>query len=214
MLPHTLNTNVERYYLQGIEGFLKAEVYISRLSDGTQVVCKDYSRFRQNPIAAFIARYLVKREHKALLRLQDWPHAPKTFTSEEPLILLQEYVAGKTIEQFKVVDPQVVKNVRTALRQLHLKGIIHNDVRASNVIIKADNSAVLIDFTSAGTLPKFMPRTARWLMLQDVRHAVKFKKKTGESLTARELRILQKPKWLQWTQNVWKKKILVLLKGN
>lgn len=213
MLPVTLKPNVDRYYLQGIEGFFKAEVYVSRLSDGTQVVCKDYSRFRTNPIAAFVARHLVQREYNVLAQLQDWLYSPKVFNSEDSLVLLQEYVPGKTISEFKKLEPGVVHTVRKVLRQLHQKGIIHNDVRASNVIVKADNTVVLIDFTSAGSLPSFMGKISRWLMHHDLRHAIKFKLKTEENLTAREQRILQKPKLLEWQQNVWKQKILPFLKG-
>ncbi len=213
MLPVTLKTDVERYYLQGIEGFLKAEVYVSLLSDGTQVVSKDYSRFRQNPLAALIARYLVRREHNVLSKLQEWPHAPRVFNSEDSLALLQEYIPGKTFSKFKKADPVAIKSIRKALRELHQKNIIHNDFRASNVIIKADNTAVLIDFTSALRLPKFMGKVSRWLMLQDLRHAIKFKVMTGEDLTARELRISKKSKILQWLQSFWKDKILLLLKG-
>lgn len=213
MLPATINTNVERFYLQGKEGFLKAEVYISRLSDGRQVVCKDYSRFQSKPLSAKIARYLVQREYSILKRLQSWAHAPKVYQSDNPLLLLQEYIPGKTIHQIKVLDPAALRSARKAVRELHQFGIAHNDVRASNVIIKADNSAVLIDFTSAGSLPAFMGKLSRWFMLHDLRHAIKFKRKSTLTLTAKEERLLQKPKWLQWQQRVWKEKILPVLKG-
>ena len=90
MLPDALKVNEERYYLQDVKGFFKAEVYIRQLGNGKQVVCKDYSRYQHNPIAAVIARHLVKREHRVLLRLQNWPYAPKALNNDDPLILQQE----------------------------------------------------------------------------------------------------------------------------
>lgn len=212
MLPDALKVNEERYYLQDVKGFFKAEVYIRQLGNGKQVVCKDYSRYRHNPITAVIARYLVQREQSVLLRLQDWVHAPKALDSSDPLILQQEYIAGKTLDHCKTCAPEVINSIVIALAELHAKNIIHNDVRASNVIIKTDGTPVFIDFTSAGTLPFIMNKVARWLMRQDVRHVIKFKKQFAVGLTADEHQLLQKPKWLQIQQRVWKEKILPFLK--
>src|SRR5690554_2850909 len=97
MFTESLKTSGERVYLQEIEGFLKAEVYITRQDNGQQLVFKDYSRFRHNPVAALIARFLVQREYNALSRLQGWVHAPEVFESNDPLILLQEYIPGKAM---------------------------------------------------------------------------------------------------------------------
>lgn len=212
MLPDALKADEERHYLQDIHGLFKAEVYVRQLGNGKQVVCKDYSRYQHHPLAAFIARYLVQREHKVLLRLQDWPHAPKTLNSDNPLILQQEYIAGKTLDKYQTCAPEVINNIVQALSELHEKNIAHNDVRASNVIIKTDGIPVLIDFTSAGSLPSFMARLTRWLMRQDLRHVVKFRRRFNISLSPQEQQLLQKPRWLQVQQRVWKQKILPFLK--
>mgnify|MGYP001156490547 FL=1 len=213
MFTESLKTSGERVYLQEIEGFLKAEVYITRQDNGQQLVFKDYSRFRHNPVAALIARFLVQREYNALSRLQGWVHAPEVFESNDPLILLQEYIPGKAMDSKNAESPEVVKNIRTALRQLHQKDMAHNDFRASNIIVKPDNTVVIIDFTSATHLPKFLGKISRWLMSQDLRHVLKYQDRIGQDLTAREKQMLEKPKALQRLQDVWKKKILCVLKG-
>jgi RIO-like serine/threonine protein kinase len=44
------------------------------------------------------------------------------------------------------VTPKVEENVIQAFKVLHSKGVCHGDVRAANVLVRKDESVVLIDF--------------------------------------------------------------------
>ena len=45
-----------------------------------------------------------------------------------------------------VVTPQIEKNVVEAYKELHQHNVYHGDIRAANIIIRPDESVVLIDF--------------------------------------------------------------------
>lgn len=217
MLTSTIKPEAKRQYLQHIEGFLKAEVYVSQTSDGQRIVCKDYSRFRSNPLAAFVAKRLVKREYKALHTLQNWPYAPKVLASSDPLVLQQELIVGKTLASHLANNAnkqQIFPSLLQIVQALHLQGIVHNDVRASNIIINKHQQPILIDFTSAHVFSSRHSKIARWLRYHDVRHALKLKQQKGGYLSHRGKRFLQKPKWLKVLQSFWKDTILAWLKNN
>jgi tRNA A-37 threonylcarbamoyl transferase component Bud32 len=40
----------------------------------------------------------------------------------------------------------VAKNVTRAFKEIHSRGVLHGDVRAENILVREDNSVVLIDF--------------------------------------------------------------------
>ncbi len=45
-----------------------------------------------------------------------------------------------------VVTPQIERNVIEAFKKLHQHNLYHGDIRAANIIVRPDESVVLIDF--------------------------------------------------------------------
>ena len=45
-----------------------------------------------------------------------------------------------------IVTPQIEKNVVEAFKKLHQYNVYHGDIRAANIIVRPDESVVLIDF--------------------------------------------------------------------
>ena len=45
-----------------------------------------------------------------------------------------------------IVTPQTDRNVVEALKELHQHNVYHGDIRAANIIVRPDESVVLIDF--------------------------------------------------------------------
>ena len=45
-----------------------------------------------------------------------------------------------------IVTPQIERNVVGAFKELHHHNVYHGDIRAANIIVRADESVVLIDF--------------------------------------------------------------------
>lgn len=214
MYPLCIEANSTRRYLQSAKGLFKAEVYVTTLANGRKVVCKDYSRFQHRPLARWLVSYLVKREYRVLERLNDWQYSPKVYASHDPLVLVQEYINGRLISRFATGSEEVVGQLQMALQQLHQQGVAHNDIHADNVIVRADNQPVLIDFTSATWLPKWP--VINWLQHKlytfDQRHLVKIKQRLGNELSLAEQQQLKRPQWLEFILKVWKQKILPFLK--
>jgi DNA-binding helix-hairpin-helix protein with protein kinase domain len=46
-------------------------------------------------------------------------------------------------------NSMIAKNVMNAFKEIHAKGVCHGDVRVENILVKEDNSVVLIDFESS-----------------------------------------------------------------
>lgn len=214
MFPLSIDTVHSRRYLQNVKGLFKAEVYVATLADGSKVVCKDYSRFRGRPLAHGVARYLVKREYHVLKQLNDWQYSPQTYESEDSLILVQEYIQGRSIGRLTGSTDVVLERLQKALQQLHQQGIAHNDIHTNNIIVRAGDHPVLIDFTSATQLPKLplLGWLQRKLHAFDQRHFVKIKQRLGSELNALEQQQLKRPLWLEWILKTWKKSILPTLK--
>lgn len=213
MFPLSVNAEHSRQYLQDVKGLFKAEVYIATLANGHKVVCKDYSRFRYRPLARLLARYLVKREYKALALLNAWRYSPKVHASKNPLILVQEYIEGRTINKAQQGVTATLTQLERALKQLHGYGIAHNDIHANNIIVRSDGQPVLIDFTSASLLSAFgLGWLQNKLYAYDQRHLVKIKRQLGCALTAKDQQQLQRAKSLEFILKVWKGSILPSLK--
>jgi RIO-like serine/threonine protein kinase len=54
-------------------------------------------------------------------------------------------VEGKELSKVNINDT-IEKNVITAYKMLHKYSIYHGDVRSANIIVRDDDSVVLIDF--------------------------------------------------------------------
>lgn len=214
-----------RHYLQRNKGFFKAEVYITRLANGESVVCKDYSRFSGHWNAP-LARWLARRELRLLERLQEWPHSPRAYPYEAPtdasskpsvdasMIVQMEYIPGELlVHQPHEQSALIYKKLFCALRELHRMGIVHNDIRGTNIMLR-NGTPVFIDFTSACSLPQFLglAKLTRLLKLFDLRHLIKVKHNLGLRLSQREARLRKRSNGTQGVLNIWKKGLLPHLK--
>ena len=45
-----------------------------------------------------------------------------------------------------VFNPTISRNVVKAFKELHARKVYHGDVRVENILVRADNSVVVIDF--------------------------------------------------------------------
>ena len=71
------------------------------------------------------------------------------------------------------VTPQIEENIIQAFKMLHSHHIYHGDVRAANVLVRMDESVVLIDFErSVLNVDKMMLLEEK----DEVRHMLQFAK--------------------------------------
>ena len=91
-----------------------------------------------------------------ILPALEGPHVPRFFAagdlSRAPYLVL-ERIAGRTLEQRfgegRVPPSELAElgaAVADALHSVHQQGVVHLDVKPANVLLKADGTAVLIDF--------------------------------------------------------------------
>ncbi|WP_158616727.1 serine/threonine-protein kinase [Corallococcus sp. CA054B] len=136
-----------------------------------------------------------EREVSILLRLQHLahPHVVRLLShtlwpvAEEPefLVIVMEYVRGAALDKWaREVNPtaravaSVVLDVARALAAVHGEGVVHRDVKGSNVLVRAeDGRAVLADFGVGGypgapgiTRHPFLPGTPEYRAPEAWRH--------------------------------------------
>ncbi len=97
----------------------------------------------------------LRREARALERLDD-PHVVRLLQLlevGEELLLILEYIDGPSLAQLLAQGPirgpdamAVLSQVRAALSHAHRLGVLHRDVKASNVIISQQGVCKLTDF--------------------------------------------------------------------
>ena len=71
------------------------------------------------------------------------------------------------------VTPRIEKNIIQAFKMLHSHGVYHGDVRAANVLVRKDESVVLIDFERS------VLNVDKMMLLEEedeVRHMLQFAK--------------------------------------
>jgi serine/threonine-protein kinase len=111
------------------------------------------------------AGLLMRLEHAHVVRLLGYVRWPDPV--DGTLVLVMEYVEGSTLREWvrhgKATYRQLAQalaDVALALEAAHAEGVMHRDVKASNVLIRqADGRAVLVDF-GAGDHP-FSPEVTQ-----------------------------------------------------
>ncbi|PKO20425.1 MAG: hypothetical protein CVU38_20170, partial [Chloroflexi bacterium HGW-Chloroflexi-1] len=111
--------------------------------------------------ADFVRRF--RSEAEALERL-DHPHIVRFYAFAQTagiVFIVMDYVAGVTLRDHLAAQRKpfdlaeisgILHDLSGALYYAHLKGIIHHDLKPSNVILRPDGRAVLTDFGIAHAL--------------------------------------------------------------
>lgn len=130
-----------------------ATVFIGRRSDDVDVAVKVLSTFAMGN-ADF--RAAVPREFNALDKIDD-PRVisvTKTGTIADVLFIEMEWVDGPTLADSmtigKPLEPgraiRIASRIGKALRACHQAGVVHRDVKPSNVLMRSEDEPVLFDF--------------------------------------------------------------------
>lgn len=100
------------------------------------------------------ARALSCLQHDGIVKIFDF------FPSEDEVLLIMEYVDGKTVRQ--ILDEigtyqpdealRITLEVCRALRHAHDNGIVHRDVKPDNVMVTTDGAVKILDFGIAKLL--------------------------------------------------------------
>lgn len=97
------------------------------------------------------AKVLARLDHPNIIKVQRY------FEMHGTAYLVMEYCDGKPLDKFvddgNGVSPRKIFQIYTslinALEHVHKHGIIHGDLKPSNVLVRTDGTPVLLDFGSA-----------------------------------------------------------------
>lgn len=143
-----------------------------------------------------IARFLMRREAKALLALESVSDVPKLLQLDATQ-LQRSYLEGAPLYERRAADAQFFRTAMQLLRRIHTAGVTHNDLaKEPNVLVLDNDSPAFIDFQLASFSPN-RGRLFRIAAREDIRHLLKHKRTYApELLTTREQRILNSPSLL------------------
>jgi serine/threonine protein kinase len=48
-----------------------------------------------------------------------------------------------------VITPMITRNIHKAYDEIHSLGVFHGDVRSANILVRSDESVVIIDFEAS-----------------------------------------------------------------
>ena len=97
------------------------------------------------------AKVLARLDHPNIVKVQRY------FELHGTAYLVMEYCDGKSLDNFvedgALVSPrrvfQIYESLINALEHVHQQGIIHGDLKPSNILVRPDGTPVLLDFGSA-----------------------------------------------------------------
>lgn len=137
-----------------------------------------------------LARYLARREARALARLANVPQVPQLLSHSHG-VLLRQWIPAEPMQRAKPQDARYFREALHLLRRLHARNVVHNDLaKEPNWLVAPDGLPALVDFQLAWTA-KRRGRLFRALAHDDLRHMLKHKRNyLPARLTARERRVL------------------------
>jgi RIO-like serine/threonine protein kinase len=162
-----------------------------RAADGASTTLRDLSAARW--WLRWLARYLGRREVRALRRLQGIAGVPAVLQADRTRIV-RSWIDGQPMHVARPQDPAYFVAAMRLLRTLHAHDVAHNDLaKEPNWLVTADGAPALVDFQLALCSSR-RGRLFRALAHDDLRHLLKHKRTyVPQGLTARERRILATP---------------------
>ncbi|MCI5604962.1 MAG: serine/threonine protein kinase [Clostridia bacterium] len=129
------------------------EVYTLSGDSSTAVV-------RSPRTGEFLVRKTVAREYGEIYKLLstlEIPNIPKVRSitdNGEHSVVIEEFIPGMTLERKIEINGTLLEkdamkyaaDICNALEGLHRKGIVHRDISPSNIVIRSDGTAYLVDF--------------------------------------------------------------------
>lgn len=160
-------------------------------ANDTDMIMRDIAPSRLP--ARWLARRLLRREAQALAWLDGLDGVPELLESG-PSSLARRYIDGLPLQEARPGDPVFFREALKLLRELHRRGVVHNDLaKEPNILVREDGRPAFVDFQLAG-ISRSRGRLFRTAAYDDLRHLLKHKRTyCPQALTARQRRILRTP---------------------
>jgi len=134
----------------------RSHLFLASTPDGTRVALKlPATEIRDDPVR--LHRFALE---EWIARRIDSPHVARAVAAPAPrtaLFVATEYIEGRTLRQWLTDHPapdlaivrDIAEQIVKALRALHRREMVHQDLRPENVMIDTHGTVKLIDFGSA-----------------------------------------------------------------
>jgi len=142
-------------YKQGAE----SKIFTTTFSDRKAIVKERFSRqYRNELLDLNIRKERTKAEAKAILKCKQGGIATPVIYSLDlnNYKIIMEHINGQTVNDYlanikdKLYDngklTKLLTNVGAIVGKMHSLGVFHGDLTTSNIILKEDDTLVLIDF--------------------------------------------------------------------
>ena len=156
--------------------------------DGAKRVLRDCSTARW--WLRGLARHLLGRERRALMRLADVERVPRLLTSERSA-LEREWIDGRPMQLAQPRDARYYREALRLVRRMHALDLTHDDLaKEPNWLVTPEGLPAIVDFQLARHAPG-RGRLFRMLAHDDLRHWAKHKRQyLPERLTVRQHALL------------------------
>ncbi|MFP3927666.1 MAG: RIO1 family regulatory kinase/ATPase [Desulfobacteraceae bacterium] len=128
--------------------------------DGEEAVIKDYGANRP-AYRNTVGRFLVRREVKALRKLEGIPGIPTHFGTIEGPAVIMERIKGKSVEgleESRRLPPQFFLKLRDLVAAFHSRGVAHCDLkRAPNILVGPEGEPYVVDWSAAVARSELKP---------------------------------------------------------
>lgn len=147
--------------LKGIENGGMAKVYLAKDTQSgrlvaIKIICDDFAGEKR-----FIRRFKREARMQARLRHSSIPRVCETGVINGTHFISMQYVQGKTLLEVILEGGvsfeealEITEKMADALDYAHEHGIIHLDIKPSNILVDNNGDVYLFDFGLAATLPK------------------------------------------------------------
>jgi RIO-like serine/threonine protein kinase len=189
---------------------LKTDLFGTITRDGDRII-RDTRAAR--PWARWLARYLLRRERRALGHLAGAGiEGVPAVLAVDRHALERTWLDGQPMHLARPCDPAYFRAASRLLRRLHAAGVLHNDLaKETNWLVTPQGLPALVDFQLASVIRR-RGALARARGHDDLRHLLKHKRTyLPGQLTARERRILGRPSLLSRAWMATGKKVYVFV---
>lgn len=164
--------------------------------EGRVLMVKDVRR--RNPFLRWtLGLWLIHKEWEIYTRLKGTPGVPEPIERIDRLAFAMEFVPGRPIQRGEALTSSFFSDLERILRDIHLKGVVHLDLRhKGNILISDRGEPFLIDFNSSfsfkekGFLRSYLFPILRWV---DDGGLLKLKERVSpSSMTPEEINSLKR----------------------
>lgn len=141
-------------WLQVLHESENAIIVLANAPSGQPVVIKRF-KFDASKLAKHLVdEFLMESWALGLLDHRGLVHPIDAGLSAGALYMIMEYVPGDTLRRYLALMPRLplaqalqwFKDIALALGEIHGIGLLHQDLKTANILVRGDNSLALLDF--------------------------------------------------------------------